>query len=109
MGIDYDSICVYGLSFEYDDIKHMDIFPEDWETENENFKNYEHLQFRRSNPWYDCSYDCKMYHVGLVIDATTPEHLLLLKDKLVEQLKIFCDDNQLVYTQPMISSYPNIW
>jgi hypothetical protein len=112
MGIDNDSICVYGLAFEYNDIKHMKIFPEDWvydEDENKNFKTYEHLQFRSSNPWYDCDYDCKMFHVGLVIDSTTPEHLLVLKDKLVEQLKLFCEDNELQYTEPRISSHPNVW
>jgi hypothetical protein len=111
MEFDCDSICVYGLAFEYDDIKHMKIFPEKWicDDGNRNFKIYEHLQFCSSNPWYDCDKDCKMYHVGLVIDSTTPELLLLLKNKLVEQLKIFCEDNKLEYTEPRISSHPNVW
>lgn len=109
MGIDNDSICVYGISFEYDDIKHMKHFPEEWLCEDDNFKTYENLQFRSSSPWYDCHETCKVYHVGIVIDYSTPELLLILKDKLIEQLKIFCEDNKLKYMEPRIASYPNVW
>jgi hypothetical protein len=104
MGIDIDSICIYGISFEYDDIKNMQSFPEEWIYEEYNdAKLYDILQFRSSSPWFDCDDTCKIYHVG------TPERLLIFKDTLVEQLKSFCKDNNLKYNEPRISSHPNVW
>lgn len=111
--IDNDSICIYGLSFEYDDIKHIKNYPGKWELNGDGdelkFNEFKLLQFRSSSPWYLCDKDCKIYHVGLVIDFTTPEILLTLKETLVKELKIFCDKNKLSYNEPMIYSHPNIW
>jgi hypothetical protein len=110
MGIDYDSICFYGLAYEYNDIKHIKQIPDAWTYIEITSRAEDYgLHFSTANLWYDCDFENKKYLVGIKCENKTPEELIAMKDNLINKLGLFCEKFKLMYYEPTILSYPNIW
>lgn len=123
MGIWYESICYYGLTFSYEDITSKKIiWPEGWvdyEEDEENalrkqkYKDFDYtsfplLKFRYTSPYFDCDEKERLFHIGYSADMKTPQELLDIEPELIQQLQTFCKKYKFNYETPTITSYPNV-
>lgn len=109
------SVCVYGITLSYDQVKSMKSCPEDFlycefeesvDNNDFDFDRYKNLEFVSSREGDESDDEYEKYHVGLVVySGTDPEDLLKRKQDLVSDLKLFCSDHGFEYTEPLILNY----
>lgn len=128
MGIDYDTVCFYGIYFTYDEIKHLKNHSDFKELVDEigcdNLDNiwYE-LGYITVSPYYDSSEKHRLFCLGEFLEGNerccratgvkiNPEDLKTWldehKNKVEQMVKEFCYKYNLEHSEPAFIAFPSV-